>query len=238
MDSSEKVLAMAEAVEQEANLEAVETEVEETPVVETPEPVEVKAETEKPSYLTDDEPIRVPVSALQKERQKRQELQRQLDELRRQPEPEPEVSLDLSGLEDAPDDFIDNKTAARLSKQAAIAGAKTAVTQVENKRQAEQQAAEIASRKNAIAQSEQKAREKFTDFDDVVGKAVEEGVFLPEEVASIRASANPGVVLYRKAKEALSMLGIEVKPLSKPNQESPEPEDDDDIYAQVFKKSG
>jgi hypothetical protein len=66
-------------------------------------------------------------------------------------------------------------------------------------------------------------------------------MFMPEEIASIRRSSNPGAVLYRKSKEVTATLGISVQQ-PKPNQQqpaNPEPEKEDlqteeDIFQQVY----
>jgi hypothetical protein len=67
-------------------------------------------------------------------------------------------------------------------------------------------------------------------------------MFMPEEIASIRRSSNPGAVLYRKSKEVTALLGISVQQ-PKPNQSqqlaNPEPEKEDlqteeDIFQQVY----
>jgi hypothetical protein len=243
----DKVNEMAEAVAKQGELEEKLPETRGEPKkVETPvvEPTK-KEPDQQESYLgkkDDEDEVRqnyVPVSALQKERQKRQE-ERQRREVAEQKladlQAEPETSLDLSALDADPEGLINNQTASKLIKQAAQAGAKSAVSQIEKRIQTEQQETIANQQRTAIVQSEQKAREKFKDFDAVVKAAIDEGGFTPEEVDSIRRSANPGVVLYRKAKETLSTLGINVQQKLSENPPEPTPEGDEDIYAEVFGK--
>jgi hypothetical protein len=254
--NNERINAMVEELGQEAELEQptlpetkpVETQqevkAEEKPAEDTPQTdVSYLSETDEEQDEVQEQPANrgvVPISALQKERQKRQELQRQIAELKRQPEPEPEVELDISELEGDPDEFVDKKTVAGIVQKSVKAAVKSTLSQMEKQRATEAQAFEANQRKNAIAKSEQDARKKFADYDAIVKTAIQEGVFLQEEVDSIKRSANPGVVLYRKSKEALTMLGIEmasnVKHQTKTDNPPVVPEDDEDIYASVFGK--
>jgi hypothetical protein len=248
---SEMVSDLNTEIEQESSV----SEVVEQTKEENPKPADKPVEAEpmkniSTSYLSekkDDDSYQhgnlVPVSALQKERQKRQELQRRIAELEKQPEPEPEIDLDLTELVNNPDEFIDNKTAAKLIQHAAKTAVKGALSHIGKQREEEQFTREHNMRQEAIANSENQARSKFPDFDNVVKTAIENGGFTAEEVASIRNSSNPGAILYRKAKEAISTLGVEVPKASSVQQQTenkqPDVESDEDIYSSVFgKKTG
>lgn len=234
MDS--KLEAMFEDVDSDDS-QAIES----TEAVETSE----EASDEEKSFLlesteeTESEPVRerkqtlVPVAALQKERQKRHELQRQLDELQSQPEPD----LDFSELDEDPDGLIDAKTAKRHIENAVKVAVASTLKESDRRKQAESEQAAKQQRKALVAKSEADARGKFKDYDDVVGRAIEDGIFTNDEIRAISSSKNPGVVMYRKSKEALSMLGVVDVNVTKQNDQSPD-DTDENIYEAVFGKPG
>jgi hypothetical protein len=197
----------------------------------------------EPEAVQEDRPAtRVPVGELQKERKRRQEAERELAELKAQKEqevPEVDVSADLANLGD--EEFIDKKTVLPLIQKVKETTKREVMAELQQQRETENQNSQKTEASRRIAESEQQARAQFPDYDATVQAAIKAGGFLPEEIASIRRSSNPGAVLYRKSKEVTATLGISVQQ-PKPNQQqpaNPEPEKEDlqteeDIFQQVY----
>ena len=186
-----------------------------TEVAETkPAPV---ADPPKKSFLVDDDaPIEeapakekafVPNEsfAIRREREKRRELERELEELRaaKAAAPEPD-ELDEVGN----DDYLTKAQSFKLAEKAAA--------KILAERQAQQaQQVEHQQTKARLIASEQAFREKMTDYDTVIETALNEEVLLPEDRQRAYASKDPAKTLYLLAKRNLEAVGV-VLPQSVP----------------------
>lgn len=226
--------AQTETVEETTEKKATE-EVAEKP----PEKQETKSYLSEKDEKKDEKRDRfVPVATIQKERQKRQAAEKALEELKAKLQSKETVDDDdLKSLISDPDELVDGNTVLKIidktSKKVADS-VRQSIAQEQAERDAEVQAKE---RESQLEQSEAEARKKFSDFDAVVSAAVDNNLFTADEMDSICRSKNPGAILYRKSKEILSIMGIQ--PSVKTKEEtpaSPETDDDNDIYSEVFKE--
>jgi len=276
MDMEETLTEMDNAVETTDPVESVDEPTQQaepdaaTDQETTDEPVAEVTETEpvadagtqpEPSYLTDADDEQeaaetddtddrfVPVSAIQKERQKRQAAEQRLKALEQQQQRKagPDGFEDeLQGLINDPDELIDGKTVIKLLNQSGQRVAQEVRESMKAEQQANAEKEAAKQQLTALRNSEAQARKQFSDFDAVVSKGV--AYMTPDELASIRRSANPGAILYRKSKEVLTMMGVQPsetvqKPENQPPATPPAPAEepsaeteqtDEDIYADVF----
>ena len=234
----------------EGNLEAglpVNVDVpEEPPVEETPQPEETPA-TETPaqeSFLlqeTDDEQpeteeTTVPLHVVADLRAKNRELKQQLEQASTRPaavnadvEPDPLAELD-------DDDFL---TAGQIR-----AARKHDEAVAKQRQQADQQQrAETtakADRRAFVQASEQATMKEHSDYLATMRAA--QDYIAPSEIEAAMQTRNPAKVLYAKAKQLVSTLGIEVQtPVnSQPKQEPKQPHDDeiiqtdDEVFEELF----
>jgi len=187
----------------------------------------------------------IPVSEIQRERKKRQAIEQENAELKALIEKQGNLAGDddLQSLIVDPDDIVDGKTVLEMMNKTRRQVTSDLRQLLEQDRATQQTKAKAQERAKQLDASEQLARKQFPDFDEVVSTAVDNGFLTPEELRMIGRSKNPGAILYRKSKEALSILGVpasvtgtqkgEKKPLI-----SPEADEEDNIYSEVFNKKG
>ena len=255
-----------EDIEVKGHMIEAEDEVQETEPVEQPdtepEPVAEPAK-EQPSYLDDldeeeEQPRKtahVPVSALQKERQKRQEAEARRKEAEErlaqleQQEQEFDISADLQGILESDDDFVDKKVFTEVLNKAGRRIAKETRDKVLQDIQTETQK---AARKQQMQVLQDKARQAIPDFDAVVQAAIDTGSMTRAELQSVYSAKDPARALYRKAKEVLNVFGIQPKavPVTRkkgsenqtqiedaPEEAESEVMDDESFYTKVFRQA-
>ena len=206
---------------------------------------------------------RVPVSVLQKERQRRQEAERRLAELEEaktqiaagQDYAEMDLSAELKDVLESDDDFVDKKAAiemlTRVGRRIASETRNATLRDIEQREQLKATKSQQQALSQKLRQSEADARQQLADFDAVVQAAVNTGSITRDEIAVCRRAPNPANALYRKSKEVLSVFGIApqgaptppagvqtggVPPQNKTNNTPPADEvaDDEALYADIF----
>lgn len=166
--------------------EAVEPEVNDAPTGEEVDTPPVSNEQSKPPEGS------VPFAALADERAKRQELQRQIEELRRKVETPavPETPQEKVDFLDDPDKWMAQKEAAFEAK----------LTALERKHQAQRLADSEESVRERYADAEIKPDDAFSAF----GEAVQQNPALAQEMLNAR---NPGEYAYNAGKRLLMLSG-------------------------------
>lgn len=241
----------AENFVDEGNVEAglpVNVEVDEAPPVEAQpaeEPKEKPVEAEaapapKKSFLVreDEDETQVPVHVVQGLRAKNRELKTRVEELEAQTRPTAEnVDVGPDPLEGLADD--EYPTAGQL-RAAQERDRKLREAQARQAQQQAQQAAQQSDTRANLLASEQQTRKDHADYDAVMEAA--DAYLTPADFHAALQAKNPAKAMYARAKQTLSVLGIDIAPQAetKPKEnKDAEPEavqSDDELFAEIFGK--